>query len=124
VTVDLLLHAVESGAVDFDELIPECERRWQYYTDWARRSLARFDADDDGERDGLAVGWIWVASTDTWRIKSRANYEVFLPGRMWEDVEPGDVCCPEGFNPRVDRVDLKQPPSVGRGLNVVGALTA
>lgn len=64
-TVDLLLHAVESGAVDFDELIPECERRRQYYTDWARHSLARFDTDDDAERDGLAVGWIWVASTDT-----------------------------------------------------------
>jgi hypothetical protein len=32
-----------------------------------------------------------VASDDTWHISPRANYEVFLPGWMWDDVEPEDV---------------------------------
>lgn len=40
---------------------------------------------------GLALGWIWVASDDTWHISPRANDEVFLPGWMRDDVEPEDV---------------------------------
>jgi hypothetical protein len=69
----------------------QCECRWQYFTLYSRHKLVRFDANDNAEHNGLALGWIWVASDDTWHISPRANYEVFLPGWMWDDVEPEDV---------------------------------
>ena len=34
-----------------------------------------------------------MAYDDTWKISSRANYEAFLPGWMFDDVEPEGVAA-------------------------------
>jgi hypothetical protein len=82
-SVDLLLHAVENGAADFDELIGESERQWQYWSDDYR--LVRFDADADPIRDASAVGWRrWPDGT--WNIWSAAAYEIAYPGGYYERV--------------------------------------
>ena len=82
-TVALLLHAVESGAADFDELISESERQWQYWSD--DYHLVRFDADADPILDAAAVGWIRRAD-GTWHVWDRATYEVAYPGGYYERV--------------------------------------
>lgn len=87
-TVELLLFAAETGAVDFDELLSESQREWQYWSDDYR--LVKFAADDDPIRDAQAVGWI-RRGDDTWRIWDQAGYEVALPGGYYERIEAPDV---------------------------------
>jgi hypothetical protein len=85
-----MLDAVERGAIDFDELVPECERSWQYFADNPYK-LCRFDAADDPYRDPSALGWIWLAHNDTSKICSRATYDVFVPGWMWDECADADA---------------------------------
>ena len=84
--IELLLAVVVADPRLWDELIPECEERWEYH--FEGYSLAKFPADADARRNSSVRPWFWSRNDDTWHLvdsKESAD-EIFRPGNYWGPI--------------------------------------